>query len=112
MDTMRLSKEQADSYVIELLKRQIDCTDALCIITSIDQHHITYELKDYALYHNKSVVRLTPLAYLEYILLLKRALSEKGYHNTFIKPIIRQNKVKYEVSFRLLEKEMIRGRRK
>ena len=112
MDTMKLSKEEADAYVLNILKENIDCTDSLCIITSFNDNKIQYELEDRMLYHESSYKRITPLGYLEYIMLLKTALAKKGYAHTFIKPIIRNGSVKYEISFRLLENMSFGRRRK
>ena len=95
MDTMRLSKEEADAYVLNILKENVDCTDKLCIITSLNNNKVHY------------------LGYLEYIMLLKQALAKKGYAHAFVKPIIRKGSLKYEVSFQLLENRSFgRGRRK
>ena len=94
MDTMKLSKEEADAYVLNILKENVDCTDKLCIITSLNNNKVHY------------------LGYLEYIMLLKTALAKKGYAHTFIKPIIRNGSVKYEISFRLLENVQFGRRRK
>ena len=112
MDIMRLSKEEADAYVLNILKENIDCTDKLCIITSLDNNKVHYQLEDESLYHENSYKRITPLGYLEYIMLLKTALAKKGYDHTFIKPIIRNGSVKYEISFRLLENVPFGRRRK
>ena len=113
MDTMKLSKEEADAYVLNILKENIDCTDKLCIITSLDSNKVHYQLEDESLYHETSFKRITPLGYLEYIMLLKQALAKKGYAHAFVKPIIRKGSLKYEVSFQLLENRSFgRGRRK
>lgn len=112
MDIIRLSKEEADAYVLNILKENFDCTDNLCIITSFDDNKVHYELEDQMLYHETSYKRITPLGYLEYIMLLKTALVKKGYAHTFIKPIIRNGSVKYEISFRLLENVPFGKRRK
>ena len=112
MDTMRLSKEEADAYVLNILKENIDCTDKLCIITSLDNNKVHYELEDESLYHETSYKRIKPLEYLEYIMLLKTALAKKGYAHTYIKPILRNSSVKYEVSFCLLENVPFERRRR
>ena len=83
--------------------KNIDCTNKLRIITSLLDNKIHYKLEDESLYHGNSLKRITPLRYLEYIMLLKQALAKKGYTHTFIKPIIRKGSLKYEISFRLLE---------
>ena len=46
METMKLSKNEADAYVLNILKANIDCSDALSIITSIDGNKVYYELED------------------------------------------------------------------
>lgn len=112
MDIMRLSREEADAYVLNILKENIDCTDKLCIITSLDNNKVHYQLEDESLYHDTNYKRITPLGYLEYIMLLKTALAKKGYVHTFIKPMIRKGSLKYEVSFRLLENVPFERRRR
>ena len=112
MDTMRLSKEEADAYVLNILKENIDCTDKLCIITSLDNNKVHYQLEDEMLYHEMNYKRITPLRYFEYMMLLKTALAKKGYAHIFIKPIIRNSSVKYEISFRLLENIPFERRKK
>ena len=112
MDTIKLSKEEADKYVLNILKDNIDCTDHIRIITTIDNNKIHYELEDEMLYHESGYKRITPLGYLEYMMLLKQALMKKGYSHTFIKPLIRKKTLKYEVSFRLLENTPLERKRK
>lgn len=112
MDIMRLSKEQADSYVLGILKNNIDCTDNIKIITFIDNKRVHYQLEDDMFYHEGVKKRITPLKYLEYINLLKQALSKKGYSVSFIKHFIRKGVLKYEISYQLLEKAFIRERKK
>lgn len=112
METMKLSKNEADAYVLNILKANIDCSDALSIITSIDGNKVYYELEDEIEYQEIKHKRLTPLSYLEYIMLLKQTLAEKGYTNAFIKPIVRKEIIKYEVPFHLYEKRISRGLRK
>ncbi len=112
METMRLTKEEADTYVLNILKANIDCSDKLSITTSIDDNKVHYELEDEVRYHVRKHKRITPLRYLEYIMLLKQALSEKGYANAFIKPLIRNGTLKYEVSFLLYETKTSRRRKK
>ncbi len=112
MDIMRLSKEQADAYVLGVLKENIDCSDHLEIITAFEKGKVHYQLEDEILYHDKYFKRITPLGFLEYIMLLKKALAKRGYQEVFIKPVIRGEVLKYEVSFRLLDKVVRRSRRK
>ena len=112
MDTIKLNKEEADAYVLSILKENIDCTDELCLKTDCSNNKLHYQLEDESLYHGSSVKRITPLTYLEYIALLKNALSKKGYVHIFIKPIIKKDSLRYEVSFRILENRSLKRRRR
>ena len=104
MDELRLTKEQADAFVLSILKENIDCSENIKIITLINEGKISYELEDIMFYKDKAHNRRTSLRFLEYITLLKQALAQKGYGQVFIKPVIRKETIKYIGSFRLLEK--------
>ena len=52
MDIMRLSREEADAYVLNILKENIDCTASLRIITTIENNNVHYQLEDESLYHD------------------------------------------------------------
>lgn len=114
METMKITKEKADSLVKEILIENTDLDYDARIETYVVERKIAYEIIGKVLYNGQTYEKRTPLKKMEYITLLKIALSKKGYEVTFIKPLFRKEKVQYEIFFYLLEKdeEMKRKRKK
>ena len=107
---MKLKEEEANQLIKEYLLKQADCGEIIKIITYINEGKIThYDVYEEISYHSEKVKKLSILSFTDYIRLLKAALQEKGYDVYFINPIIREG-LRYEIHFRLYDKEMSRKR--
>lgn len=110
MEKEKISQEIANQYVLDILKSYIDISEDAQILTSIINNETTYELSDTKIVRNNPIKRIIPIKTQEYLALLKSALSSMGYTHCYIKPIIRNEIVQYEISFRLTQKYSRRGR--
>lgn len=110
MEKEKISQEIANQYVLDILKSYIDISEDAQILTSIINNETTYELSDTKMVRDNSTKRIIPIKTREYFALLRHALSSMGYTYCYIKPIIRNEIVQYEISFRLTQKYSRRGR--
>lgn len=113
MEKEKIDKNQADQLVINMLIEHTDCSPEVTICTYIDEESksIYYELKDKIRLTNGFRELIIPFKKIEYFTFLKKALANKGYLNSYIKPIIRKGTLKYEVTYGLLEQTYVRRRK-
>lgn len=105
IEKRKLSMEEANLLVKESLVATANCDESLVIHTFYETNNVSYEIVSKEFIRGHFFEKRTFLKMMEYITFLKLALSKKGYHVQFIKPVFRKNKVSYEVFFYLLEKE-------
>ena len=110
MEREKISQEIANQYVLDVLESYIDISEDANILTSIMNNEATYELNDTKMVNNTPTKRVIPLKTKEYFAILRHALSRKGYNHCYIKPIIRNETIQYEVSFQITQEYSRRGR--
>lgn len=110
MEKEKINKDIANQHVLDILKRYIDLGEKSFITTNIINHEVTYELHDTKMVKNNFKKRIIPLKTKEYFALLKHAYSRMGYSKCYIRPIIRDEVIQYEISFSITQESFRRGR--